>query len=127
MPLKPRRIPSYRLHKPSGRARVIIDRRHIYLGNYGSPESWEKYNRLIAERLNGGSGSTPRPTGQNHAPSSYRATLLSTGSCLKPVDTFRIVVYPEDLAEYKSRCRRPANNADSLRKSNKRRALQILH
>ena len=56
MPLKPRRIPSYRLHKPSGQARVFIDRRHIYLGKHGSPESWEKHNRLIAERLNGGSG-----------------------------------------------------------------------
>ena len=68
MPLKPRRIPSYRLHKPSGQARVIIDRRHIYLGKYGSPQSWVKYNRLIAERLNGAppagslsNGSRPGP------------------------------------------------------------------
>ena len=53
MSSKSRRIPSYRLHKPSGQARVIIDRRHIYLGKYGSPESWEKYRRIIAERLNG--------------------------------------------------------------------------
>ena len=51
---KCRRVPSYRLHKPSGQARVIIDQRHVYLGRYGTPVSWEKYNRLIAEHLNGG-------------------------------------------------------------------------
>ena len=43
------RIPGYLLHKPSGQARVIIDDKHIYLGSYGSPESQEKYARLIAQ------------------------------------------------------------------------------
>ena len=43
------RIPGYLLHKPSGQARVIIDDKHIYLGSYGSPESQEKYARLIAD------------------------------------------------------------------------------
>jgi site-specific recombinase XerC len=42
-------VPAYRLHKPSGQARVIIARRHIYLGPYGSAESREKYARIIAE------------------------------------------------------------------------------
>jgi len=46
-----RRVPAYRLHKPSGQARVIIDGAHVYLGKHGSPESWEKYHRLVAERL----------------------------------------------------------------------------
>ena len=49
MPRKSGRVPSYRLHKPSGQARVIIDGEHLYLGLYGSPESHEKYARLIAE------------------------------------------------------------------------------
>lgn len=48
MPKKPR-IPKYCLHKPSGRARVIIDGQHIWLGTYGSDESVERYNRLIGE------------------------------------------------------------------------------
>ena len=48
MPKKPR-IPKYSLHKPSGRARVIIDGRHIFLGKYGSPESHEKYRAIVAE------------------------------------------------------------------------------
>ena len=42
-------VPAYRLHKPSGQARVIIQGRHVYLGSYGSPESREKYARVIAE------------------------------------------------------------------------------
>ena len=49
MPRKSGRVPSYRLHKPSGQARVIIDGEHIYLGVFGSPESQEKYARLLAE------------------------------------------------------------------------------
>ena len=42
-------VPAYRLHKASGQARVIINREHIYLGKFGSPESREAYARLIAE------------------------------------------------------------------------------
>ena len=48
---RPQKIPAYKLHKPSGRARVIIDGRHIYLGKFGSPESHELYARLIADYL----------------------------------------------------------------------------
>ena len=51
MPANRPRIPSYRLHKPSGQARVIVDGHHIYLGKYKSPESIEKYDRHIAEWL----------------------------------------------------------------------------
>jgi len=42
-------VPAYKRHKPSGQARVIIDGRQVYLGKYGSPESREKYARIIAE------------------------------------------------------------------------------
>ena len=49
MPRKRSHVPSYRLHKPSGQARVIINGEHIYLGKYGSRESREKYSKLIAE------------------------------------------------------------------------------
>jgi integrase len=44
-------IPGYKLHKPSGRARVILDGRHVYLGPFGSSESHERYARLIADYL----------------------------------------------------------------------------
>jgi len=51
MPEKSQRTPSYRLHKSSGQARVIIGGEHIYLGKYGTRESRQKYHRLVAEWL----------------------------------------------------------------------------
>jgi len=45
------RIPAYRLHKPSGLARVILDGQHHYLGPYDSEESRAAYAKLIAERF----------------------------------------------------------------------------
>ena len=42
-------VPSYRLHKASGQARVLIRGRHVYLGKFNSPESREKYRRTLAE------------------------------------------------------------------------------
>ena len=50
MPRKPVAVPSYKLHKPSGQARVILDGKHFYLGPFGSEESHEEYARLIARR-----------------------------------------------------------------------------
>jgi hypothetical protein len=46
---RPRGVPGYCLHRPSGQARVIIDGRHIYLDPFGSPESREKYQTIIRE------------------------------------------------------------------------------
>jgi hypothetical protein len=48
------RIPSYRLHKPSGQAVVTVrtttgERRDVYLGEYDSPESRREYARVVAE------------------------------------------------------------------------------
>jgi len=51
-----KRVPSYRLHRSSGQARVIIDGKHVYLGPYGSPQSREMYAKLIAERFMPGTG-----------------------------------------------------------------------
>ena len=45
------RIPKYRLHKGSGQALVQINGQRIYLGKYGSDESKEKFQRLVAEWL----------------------------------------------------------------------------
>ena len=43
------RPPSYRLHKQSGQAIVTLNGRDHLLGRHGTPESKDKYNRLIAE------------------------------------------------------------------------------
>jgi hypothetical protein len=42
-------VPAYKPHKASGQARVIVDGKHVYLGKYGSAESYEKYARKLAE------------------------------------------------------------------------------
>jgi hypothetical protein len=45
------RIPSYRLHKATNQAVVVIKGKSFYLGVYGTPESREKYERLIGQYL----------------------------------------------------------------------------
>lgn len=45
------RIPSYRLHKATGQAVVVLRGRSVYLGRFGSPESRAKYDRVIARFL----------------------------------------------------------------------------
>lgn len=42
--------PEFRHYKPKDLALVVIDGRQIYLGKYGSPESWDEYHRLVKER-----------------------------------------------------------------------------
>ena len=63
------RIPSLRLHRPSGRAVVTVRGRDIYCGPYGSAEADERYRQVVAElasngpqtvRQHGVSGSRPR-------------------------------------------------------------------
>lgn len=73
MPGRLCKIPSYCRHKVSGQAVVRIDGKDEYLGKYGTPESWEKYHRLMAERFPSGpasNGSTsasvvPPPQGRD--------------------------------------------------------------
>lgn len=43
------RTPSYRFHKARSCAVVTINGKDHYLGEYDTPESWEKYHRLVAE------------------------------------------------------------------------------
>ena len=50
------RIPSYRHHKPTDRARVTVNGQDIWLGKWNSPESKTKYKRVIAEWLALGRG-----------------------------------------------------------------------
>ena len=53
--------PAYQLHKKTGQARVKIAGKDHYLGEHGSPQSWEKYHRLLAESAFMG-GVSPRAT-----------------------------------------------------------------
>ncbi len=56
MPKLKKRHPSYRLHKPSGRAVVTLNGHDHYLGRFGTPGSYQEYDRLIAEWLVGKNG-----------------------------------------------------------------------
>jgi integrase len=58
MPLSTR-PPSYRYHKARNCAVVTIDGKNHYLGPFHSPESFEKYNRLIAQWQVNGQSSGP--------------------------------------------------------------------
>ena len=51
MSTRPRKVPAYRLHKPTGQAVVRLDGRDFYLGKHGTEASQERYRRLIAEWL----------------------------------------------------------------------------
>jgi integrase len=48
------RDPKYRHYKPKNLGVVRINGKDRYLGKYNTPESWEKYHRLIAEWLANG-------------------------------------------------------------------------
>src|SRR5262249_62380334 len=54
------RKPSYRFHKARRCAVVTIAGKDHSLGAYDSPESWEKYHRLVAEWFARG-GNPPPP------------------------------------------------------------------
>jgi integrase len=61
--------PKYRHYKPKDLAVVRIDGRDIYLGRHGSPESWEKYYRVLAEWRLGGRAAPPAgPSGGDGIP-----------------------------------------------------------
>ena len=49
-----KKIPSYRLHRPSGQAVCRLDGRDYYLGKHGTEESRSAYDRLVARWLAGG-------------------------------------------------------------------------
>jgi hypothetical protein len=62
---RPSRIPSYRLHKSSGQAIIVIRGKTIYLGRHGSLESKAEYKRILAEWLAQGASSPPSGAGSS--------------------------------------------------------------
>jgi hypothetical protein len=49
-------VPSYRHHKPSGRAVVTLGGQNRYLGIYGTRKSRDAYDQLVGEWLAHGRG-----------------------------------------------------------------------
>jgi len=61
MPLRRVRIPALVHHRPTGRARVRVGGRDIYLGRFGTSESVEKYRKLVADLLTSGTSLPSEP------------------------------------------------------------------
>jgi integrase len=59
MPAKSTHQPKYRHYKPKDLAVVRLGGRDVYLGKFNSPESWEKYGRVLAEWH--ATGASPAP------------------------------------------------------------------
>ena len=94
MPRSKNLTPSYLLHKPSGQARVRIPAggryREIYLGEYGSAESLEKYHRVLAE-YSGSNGRLPVDNARRGVSGSDYGPILSIAAL-----TVRYVEYTDD-------------------------------
>src|SRR5271167_2459193 len=65
--------PKYRHYKPKNLGVVRIDGRAHSLGKFGSPESYEKYHRLLAERY--ARGPVPALSNQEAKPQSEVLTV----------------------------------------------------
>lgn len=61
-----RKIPKYRLHKPSGQAVVTLSGLDVYLGEHGSAVSRVNYDREVAEWLANGRRLAPDPQEETH-------------------------------------------------------------
>lgn len=61
-------IPSYRLQKSRNLAVVTLGGKDFYLGKFGSPESREKYHRLVAEYLASRRDEMPPPSPDDPPP-----------------------------------------------------------
>ena len=81
MPRLVHKAPSYREHKASGNAVVTINGGDIYLGEYKSPASRQKYDRIIKEwKANHGTVTKPagrRPRATEGSDTSVAELLLA--------------------------------------------------
>jgi integrase len=94
------RVPSYRLHKPSGQAVVTICGKDRYLGQYGSGPSRAEYDRLIAEYM------------------ANQTTGHSTGKDLADITVAELCVkYVEHAERYYRKNDRPTSEIHTVRKA----------
>ena len=73
---RPPRTPKYRHYRPKNLAVVRIDGHDHYLGQYGSQESRERYDRLIAEWLHNGR-TIPADRGDSAVPAANTSNGVS--------------------------------------------------
>jgi integrase len=97
------RPPSYRFHKARNFAVVTIDGRNHYLGPYGSPESHEKYARLIAGWRAAG----------RHRPPDRPATAADPGPSINEL----VLAYFRHVQTYYVKDGRPTSEQDNIRQA----------
>jgi integrase len=82
MPRTRKSVPTYSLHKPSGRAYVRVPdgsggRKTIYLGCYDSPESHRKYGQVVAGLSTGQTPTEPTSASERPATTTVNDVLLA--------------------------------------------------
>jgi integrase len=100
------RVPSYRIHKPSGQAVVTIraatcERRDVYLGAHNSPESRREYARILAELATSPATSS---------------TVVATGRRLS-VDEVLLAFWLHAERHYRTPDGKPATEVEEIRRS----------
>jgi len=86
-------VPAYLLHKATGKARVRLNSgsryRDVYLGEYGSPESYEEYRQVVAEHL----GCDSQNQGDAESPSSLDPNDWTVAEMVVKYDDFASTHY----------------------------------
>ncbi len=103
------RVPSYRLHRPTGLAVVRLNGKDIYLGKHGTPESHQQYERRIGEWLT----NSRRPEGISSPSTSVSSDLT--------VDEL-IVAFMDHVSRYYMKLGQPTSSQQHIRD-----ALRPLH
>lgn len=97
------RNPKYRHYKPKNLGLVVIDGKAHYLGRYDSPESWEKYHRLLA-----GCHTGPPPKSIPDDP---------VGSALRSIDELLVNYWDRRVVHYYVNDGRPTSEQDNIRQA----------
>jgi len=101
------RIPSYRFHKASGQAIVVLSGKSFYLGPWNSPESRAEYERVVAEWL--ANGRRVPPGSDSQKPSS--ATVPAAFTVVELIAAF----WDHAKKHYRHADGRPSREVDNLR------------
>src|SRR3954470_10845271 len=95
------RIPKYRHYKPKDLALVVLNGKQIYLGRYGSPESWDEYHRLVKE-FRADPASPPSPDSATHG-------------CT--IDELIAAYWQQQVVSYYVKNGRPTSEQDNIRQA----------
>src|SRR5947209_14856807 len=96
-----RRTPKYRHYKPKNLGLVVLRGKAHYLGRYDSPESWEKYHRLLADH-HAAPTVTPSPPNPDVGPT---------------IDELLVAYWDQHVVGYYVKDGRPTSEQDNIRQA----------